>query len=153
MPRLLRLLVVSLLAGAALTPLALAAPTGGGQAKAAASPKLVLAGSQFGRVLFNDQGRALYAFTRDPRGRSRCSGQCAAKWPPFLVHGKVTAGPGVGASLIGTTRRRDGSLQVAYAGHPLYFYVGDPKGKLLCGNVKEFGGLWLAVAASGKPVK
>ena len=44
-------------------------------------------------------------------------------------------------------------LQVVYAGRPLYFYVGDPKGKILCGNVSEFGGLWLVVAASGKVVR
>lgn len=151
MSRSLRLLAVSLLAGA-LAPLAFAAPNGG-QAKAAASPKLVLAGSQFGRVLFNGSGRALYVFTRDPRGRSVCTGECAAKWPPYIVRGKVVAGPGVHPGLVGATRRRDGSIQVLYAGRPLYFYVGDPKGKILCGNVNEFGGLWLAVAASGKPVK
>ena len=150
MPRLPRLLVISLLAGA-LAPLAAAST--GGQAKVAASPKLVLAGSQFGRVLFDGNRRALYAFTRDPRGRSACTGECAAKWPPYIVRGKVVAGPGVRASLIGTTRRRDGSIQVLYGGRPLYFYVGDPKGKILCGNVNEFGGLWLVVAASGKLIK
>ena len=152
MPRPLRSILASLFAGAALAPLALAAPSVG-QAMTAASPKLVLAGSQFGRVLFNSNRRALYAFTRDVHGRSTCTGKCAAKWPPYVVHGKVAAGPGVRASLITTTRRGDGRLQLVYAGHPLYFYVGDPKGKLLCGNVKEFGGLWLAVAASGTPVK
>ena len=151
MSRSLQMLAVSLLAGA-LAPLAFAAPNGG-QTKAAASPKVVLAGSQFGRVLFDGNGRALYVFTRDPRGRSVCSGECAAKWPPYVVRGKVVAGPGVRASLIGTTRRRDGRIQVLYAGRPLYFYVGDPKGKVLCGNVTEFGGLWLVVAASGRPVK
>ncbi len=147
-----RSLLVLLLAGTALAPPTLAAPNLE-QAAAAVPPKLVPTSSQFGRVLFDGNGRALYVFTRDPRGISTCTGQCAVKWPPYIVHSKVVAGPGVHGSLIGTTRRKDGSVQVMYAGQPLYFYVGDPKGKLLCGNVKEFGGLWLAVSASGKPVK
>ena len=150
MPRSLRLLLVCFLA-AVFVPLAFAAPTGG-QARIVA-PRLVLAGSQFGRVLFDGNGRALYAFTRDRRGRSACAGECAAKWPPYIVRGKVAAGRGVRASLIRTIRRGDGKLQVVYAGHPLYFYVGDPKGKVLCGNVNEFGGLWLVVAAGGKLIK
>ena len=151
MIRPLRSILVWLFVSAALAPLALGAPTGP-QARIAA-PRLVLAGSQFGRVLFDGNRRALYAFTRDPRGRSACTGECAAKWPPYIVRGKVAAGPGVRASLIRTTRRRDGRFQVVYAGHPLYFYVGDPKGKVLCGNVNEFGGLWLVVAAGGKLIK
>jgi predicted lipoprotein with Yx(FWY)xxD motif len=152
MPRSLGPLLVSFLTAAVLVPVALAA-SGSPHASAAVSPKLVVAASQFGPVLFNQDGRALYGFTRDSRGRSACSGECAVKWPPFLVTRKVAAGSRVEASRISTIRRADGSTQVVYAGHPLYFYKGDPKGKLLCGNFKEFGGLWLAVAASGKLVK
>ena len=149
MSRLLGFLVACFLAGAAFASLGSAA-LGAPLASASGPPKLTLAGSQYGRVLFDGQRRALYAFTRDPRGRSVCSGECAVKWPPYIVRGRVAAGAGVRASLIGTTRRADGRLQVVYAGRPLYFYVDDPKGKVLCGNVSEFGGVWLVVAASGK---
>ena len=141
MIRPLRSILVWLFVSAALAPLALGAPTGP-QARIAA-PRLVLAGSQFGRVLFDGNRRALYAFTRDPRGRSACTGECAAKWPPYVVRGRVGAGPGIRPSLIGTTRRGDGRLQVLYRGRPLYFYAqdkasGDTKGQ----NV---GGIWFVV--------
>jgi predicted lipoprotein with Yx(FWY)xxD motif len=57
-------------------------------------------------------------------------------------------------SLLGTSRRRDGRLQVTYNGRPLYFYVGDKKpGQVLCQNVDEFGGTWLVVRPSGRLVR
>jgi predicted lipoprotein with Yx(FWY)xxD motif len=108
--------------------------------------------SSFGRILFDGRGYALYGFTRDPRGRSACRGACAAAWPPYLV--KARAGAGVKSRLLGTTKRADGRLQVTYAGHPLYYYVGDRKpGQVLCQNVKEFGGLWLVVRPNGQLVR
>lgn len=141
-------IAVSFVAAAAFAPGALPA-----DAHTTVGPKLTLARSQFGRVLFDGNGRAIYAFTRDRGRRSTCSGECAVKWPPYIVKGKVAAGLGVRSGLIGTTRRADGRLQAVYAGHPLYFYVDDPKGKVLCGNVSEFGGLWLVIGASGKYVR
>ena len=62
-------------------------------------------------------------------------------------------GSGVDAKLLGTTERDDGSTQVTYAGHPLYYYVDDPPGEVLCQNVEEFGGLWLVVEPSGDAVQ
>ena len=53
--------------------------------------------------------------------------------------------------LLGRTTRPDGRKQVTYNGHPLYFYVHDPKGQILCHNVFEFGGDWLVVRKSGNP--
>jgi predicted lipoprotein with Yx(FWY)xxD motif len=119
-----------------------------------AAPKLTVSSSPFGKILFDGRRRALYAFTRDGRGRSTCYGACAAAWPPFLVTRKPAAASGVRRSLIGTVRRRDGRLQATYAGRPLYFYVGDRKaGQVLCQNVVEFGGTWLVVRASGRLVR
>jgi predicted lipoprotein with Yx(FWY)xxD motif len=114
-------------------------------------PRLTLRDSQFGPVLFDGRNRALYLFTRDPRGKTRCYGACAAAWPPFYAKGRPRAGRGVDRSLIGTIRRRDGRRQVTYKGQALYFYVDDPRGQVLCNDVFEFGGTWYAVDAKGKP--
>ena len=117
-------------------------------AASAAAPTVAVRQSQYGRILFDGRGYVLYAFTHDARGRSRCSGACAKAWPPFVVRARPTGG------LLGATRRRDGSLQVTYAGRPLYYYVGDRKpGQILCQNVREFGGLWLVVRPDGGLVR
>src|SRR4051812_7974797 len=72
--------------------------------------------SAYGNVLFDGRGFVLYAFTKDPRGRSRCGGACAAAWPPFIVPGTAHAGAGIKGSMLGVVKRSDGRLQVAYAG-------------------------------------
>lgn len=119
-----------------------------------AGPTLTVHSSGFGQVLFDGRGFVLYAFTKDPRGRSACSGACAKAWPPYAVRGTLRAGAGVKASLLGTIRRANGTPQVTYAGKPLYYYVGDKRPRqILCQNVSEFGGLWLIVRPSGKLVR
>jgi predicted lipoprotein with Yx(FWY)xxD motif len=114
-------------------------------------PRVTLRDSQFGPVLFDGRGRALYLFTRDPRNRTRCYGACAEAWPPFYAKGRPRAGQGVDRDLLGTIERRDGRRQVTYKGQALYFYVDDPRGQVLCNDVVEFGGTWFAVDAKGKP--
>jgi predicted lipoprotein with Yx(FWY)xxD motif len=69
----------------------------------------------------------------------------------MLTKGKPVAGKGIRKGLLGTTRRRDGKRQVTYRGQPLYYYVADEPGRILCHNVPEFGGLWLVVQGNGKP--
>jgi predicted lipoprotein with Yx(FWY)xxD motif len=109
--------------------------------------------SSFGRILFDGRGYVLYGFTRDPRAKSACSGACARKWPPYVVKSRPRAGAGVAAHRLGTTKRPDGSLQVTYAGRPLYYYIGDRQpGQILCQNVTEFGGVWRVVRPSGRLV-
>ena len=89
--------------------------------------------------MFDADGRALYAFTRDPKGRSTCYGPCAAAWPPYIVRGRLCAPIGVRRSLLGTTLRHDGSRQLTFGGRPLFFYVGDTgPGVVRCQNVLEF---------------
>ena len=113
-------------------------------------PLLKLRDSQVGRVLFSGGDGALYTFTRDPSGRSRCHGDCAEAWPPFFAKGRPRAAAGVKRSLLGTIargRRR----QVTYGGQPLYFYEHDPRGEVLCNDIGEFGGTWFAVTAEGRP--
>jgi len=119
----------------------------------ASAATLTAKSSRFGRILFDGRGFVLYAFTRDPRGRTSCYGACAAAWPPYIVTARPRAGAGVTRGLLGTTRRRDGKLQGTYAGRPLYYYVGDRSpGQILCQNVEGFGGLWLVVRPNGKVV-
>jgi len=120
----------------------------------AASSQITVRGSSYGRVLFDGRGFALYAFTKDTRGRSACSGACAKAWPPYIVPTRVTAAMGVKSSLLGTVKRGDGRLQATYAGKPLYYYVGDRKPlQILCQNVNEYGGLWLVVKPDGTLVR
>jgi predicted lipoprotein with Yx(FWY)xxD motif len=136
--------------------LAAAAGSGGPGAEGSTAPgaTLTVRSSDFGRIVFDSRGRALYAFTRDPRARSVCSGACAVAWPPYIVRGSLRSGPGIKRSLLGTTRRRDGMRQVTYAGRPLYYYVGDRRpGEVRCQNIFEFGGLWLVQRPNGRLVR
>jgi predicted lipoprotein with Yx(FWY)xxD motif len=119
-----------------------------------AGPTLQARSSAYGRVIFDNRGFVLYGFTRDPRGRSACYGACAKAWPVYYKQGVLRAGSGIKRSLIGTTKRRNGRLQITYAGHPLYYYVGDRRpGQITCQNIAEFGGTWLVVRPSGKLVR
>lgn len=110
--------------------------------------------SPYGRILADDRGRALYLFTRErPGGKPRCYGACARAWPPFLTKGLPRAGAKVAGAKLGTVRRSDGRRQVTYAGRPLYYYVSDrAPGQVTCQAVAEYGGTWLVVDRTGKPV-
>jgi predicted lipoprotein with Yx(FWY)xxD motif len=110
--------------------------------------------SRYGRILFDGRGRVLYLFARDRGGRSSCYGACAKAWPPFLTKGAPRALAGVNAKLLGTTKRSDGTMQVTYAKHPLYYFSEDTRpGQIKCQNVSNFGGLWLVVTPNGKAVR
>jgi predicted lipoprotein with Yx(FWY)xxD motif len=100
--------------------------------------------SQFGRILADRRGQAFYLFGREKSRTSQCYGACAKAWPPVLTKGKPRT-DGARRRLLGTTRRRDGKLQVTYRDRPLYYYEDDSPGRVLCNNVNEFGGLWLVV--------
>lgn len=106
--------------------------------------------SQFGEALFDGERRAIYYFDKETSERSQCYGACAAAWPPVLTEGDPVAGGAAQSKLLGTTKRDDGTTQVTYAGRPLYYYVDDPLGEILCHDVEEFGGLWLAVQPNGE---
>jgi predicted lipoprotein with Yx(FWY)xxD motif len=112
--------------------------------------KLKLIRSSYGRVLADESGQALYAFTKDG-AKSRCYGPCAKAWPPFKVRGQVRAKRGVNPDLIDTVERRNGRDQVTYDGQPVYFYAHEGRNQVLCHDVDEFGGTWLALHGSGKP--
>src|SRR2546423_4301750 len=110
--------------------------------------------SKYGKVLFDGKGRSLYLFAKDRAGKSSCYGACAKAWPPLLTTGAPRAAHGARKSLLGTTSRRDGKLQVTYAGHPLYGFANDTKrAQITCQNVSQFGARWLVVTPAGKAVK
>jgi predicted lipoprotein with Yx(FWY)xxD motif len=111
-----------------------------------------LISSQFGKILGDGRGQAFYYFDKEQTRRSECYGACARAWPPVLTEGRTVAGKGARARLIGTTKRRNGKRQVTYDGRPLYYYVDDGPGRVLCHNVSEFGGLWLVIERDGEPV-
>lgn len=135
------------------TGAAIVSSAGARHARAAAAGEHIIAHrSAYGTVIFTGQNRSIYLFARD-RGSSTCYGACAKTWPPVLTKAKPTAGPGVRAKLLGTVRRKGGTLQVTYAGHPLYRFIGDTKpGEITCQNVSEFGAKWLVVTPAGKAV-
>jgi predicted lipoprotein with Yx(FWY)xxD motif len=108
--------------------------------------------SDYGRVIADGKGEAFYLFDKESTKKPQCYGPCAQAWPPVLTKGEPKAGKGVKQSLLGTTRRSNGKLQVTYAGQPLYYYVDDSPGTILCHDVAEFGGLWLVVKPNGEAV-
>jgi predicted lipoprotein with Yx(FWY)xxD motif len=108
---------------------------------------------RYGRILVDARGRTLYLFTRDSERTSRCRGACARAWPPYVVSTAGRAAGGARSALVGVARRADGSRQLTYRGHPLYYYVGDrAPGQILCQDVEEYGGHWWIVSPKGAPV-
>jgi predicted lipoprotein with Yx(FWY)xxD motif len=119
----------------------------------ATGTRVSVAKSGLGRILVDSKGITLYDFVKDKGTTSVCYGACAALWPPLLTNGKPIAGPGVRASLLGTTKRKDGKLEVTYGGHPLYYFVTDRRpGQTTGQGVNQFGGPWWVISAAGKEI-
>jgi len=113
--------------------------------------ELVARGSDFGTMLFDDRGQAIYLFDVEKGDEPRCYGACAEAWPPVLTEGAPLAGDGLDQRLVSTTERRDGSMQVTYGGHPLYLYAHEARGEVKCHDVFLNGGNWYVVQPDGKP--
>jgi predicted lipoprotein with Yx(FWY)xxD motif len=106
-----------------------------------------------GSVLVNAKGHTIYLFAKDKNGRSACAGSCAKFWPPVLSQGKPSVGTGLKKSLVGTTRRSNGTRQVTYNRHPLYTYSLDKRAGQTKGEGNSlFGAKWWAVSAKGTAV-
>jgi predicted lipoprotein with Yx(FWY)xxD motif len=126
----------------------------GGPAKAAGAMSVKLTDSTLGKILVDGEGKTLYLFEADTANKSNCSGGCIAIWPPVTTDGAPSAGTGVVAGMLGTTKRDDGTSQITYAGHPLYWYAGDTKAGDAAGEgLTDFGGAWYAVSAAGEAVE
>jgi predicted lipoprotein with Yx(FWY)xxD motif len=155
--------------GAVVTALIISGCGGGGNGSAYSAPKTtpkttaatgtggapldVTSNPKLGKILVNPNGRTLYDFVIDKGTTSVCYGACASLWPPYLTKAKPVAGPGVSAALIGTTKRKDGSTEVTYAGHPLYYYAADrTRGQITGQALNQFGAPWYALAPNGREI-
>ena len=107
-------------------------------------------GSEFGTMIYGPRNQAIYIFQRDSKNKTACYGECAAAWPPVITRGEPRARDGAKQSLVGTVKRRDGTLQVTYAGQPLYYYANEGPGEVRCHNVNLNGGLWWVIGPDGK---
>jgi predicted lipoprotein with Yx(FWY)xxD motif len=106
---------------------------------------------KLGKFLTGEDGKTLYLFTPDTTSASNCTGDCAATWPPFTLEADETVKGGDGVTgTFGTIARQDGSMQVTYAGHALYYYSGDTA----AGDVNGQGlfNKWYVVGADGNAI-
>jgi len=132
-------------------------PAGASSSSAAAggsgSTVITTVSSSAGTFLANSSGHAVYLWTKDSSGMSACSGACAGAWPPVTTTGTVTASGGAKSSDLGTITRSDGTKQVTYDGHPLYFFSGDSGPGMASGQGNDgFGAKWWLVSPSGSDV-
>jgi predicted lipoprotein with Yx(FWY)xxD motif len=126
----------------------------GSDASSSSGPSVSTASTSLGRIVVNSGGRTLYMFGKDKRDKSACAGMCAEFWPPLIAGGKPRATGGARASLLGTTKRADGRMQVTYNRHPLYTFVKDTKkGQTHGEGLTAFGGQWNAISPAGSKVE
>lgn len=107
--------------------------------------------NEMGIMLFDLSGHTLYRFDGDKGTTSTCYGACAKSWPPALTEGKIRA-VDVPRKLVGTSKRKDGTIQLTYDGHPLYTHSGDRQGDSSATGVKDFGAKWHALRRNGEDV-
>jgi predicted lipoprotein with Yx(FWY)xxD motif len=141
--------------GSAATSTGVASPSSSPPASPASAGATVKVATdaKLGQILVDGSGKTLYLFVKDTGTVSTCYTSCAQFWPPIVTTGPPQAGAGAQASLLGTTQRTDGTTEVTYAGHPLYFFLsdqaaGDTKGQ----GVDGFGGLWWVLDPTGKAI-
>jgi len=120
---------------------------------AAAATIMAATDAKLGTILVDGSGKTVYLFVADKSTASTCYTSCATIWPPVLTTGAPVAGSGATASLLGTTTRTDGKVEVTYAGHPLYYFIQDKKAGDTTGQgVDGFGGLWWVLSPAGKAI-
>lgn len=108
----------------------------------------------YGDHLVDGKGMSLYLFEADEGGMSSCYDACATAWPPLMTSGAPQAAGKAKHSLLGTVKRKDGSMQVTYGGWPVYYFIkdraaGDTKGQ----GIDGFGAEWYLVGPDGKTVE
>jgi predicted lipoprotein with Yx(FWY)xxD motif/mono/diheme cytochrome c family protein len=103
------------------------------------------------RYMVDADGQSLYIYLNDEEEISNCQDRCAENWPPLMIEGSPTAGQGVDENLLGTIDRDDGSKQVTYNGHPLYYYSRDSGPGQVTGH--RLGSVFFLVSPSGEPIR
>jgi len=132
-------------------PAPTAGPTGTETGAVDGGTEVATSDSDLGTILTDADGRTLYLFEADTDGSSTCYDDCAATWPALTSSGDPQAGDGADASLLGTTARDDGTIQVTYAGQPLYHFASDQAAGET--NGQGFGDVWWVVGPDGAAVK
>jgi predicted lipoprotein with Yx(FWY)xxD motif len=107
-------------------------------------------GEELGLIIYDLSGHTLYTFEKDKGSTSTCYGACAKTWPPALTEGKARAGGEALPAKVGTTKRKDGTIQLTYAGHPLYRYTRDGQVDVNGNGIESFGGEWHAIRPNGE---
>ncbi|WP_329458149.1 COG4315 family predicted lipoprotein [Streptomyces sp. NBC_01497] len=130
-----------------------AAGSGSGSGAATAVSSIDTKSGDMGTYLTDGSGKTLYLFAQDTHAASTCDGSCASGWPPVTAKAAPKAGSGVTSAKLTVVKRSDGTMQVAYAGHPLYYFsgdsaAGDTKGQ----GVDGFGAKWWLVGPDGKQI-
>ena len=129
------------------------APTTSSSSATSSSLSIGTVKGSAGTYLTGASGRALYLWVADSGGKSSCTGGCAQAWPPVIASSTPAAAGGVSAANLGTITRTDGTKQVTYKGHPLYYYAGDTQGGTTNGQGSDqFGAKWWLVAPSGSAI-
>jgi predicted lipoprotein with Yx(FWY)xxD motif len=104
-----------------------------------------------GKILVDGNGKTLYVFTKDAPDTVNCDAKCQANWPPLVSSGTPKLGPGVDASLIGSTALPNGEKVITYDHMPLYYFFQDTQPGQISGE--NVGSVWFVVSPDGKPVK
>ena len=114
---------------------------------------VTIADSKVGKILVDGNGKTLYLFEADKGSVSSCYDSCLTVWPALLTSGAPEAGPGLNGNLLSTTKRTDGTLEVVYNGHPLYYFTGDKQpGDVTGQDLNSFGALWYVLAPTGSKI-
>jgi predicted lipoprotein with Yx(FWY)xxD motif len=122
-----------------------------GSKDAAAGGAIKVADSDFGPILTDAEGRALYGFSKDTKGRSTCYGNCEQAWPPLLAEGAPTASGDLDESLLKTVTREDGSKQVVVGKWPAYLFASDSAAGDT--NGQGVNDVWWLISPDGKLIK
>ena len=137
---------------AATTPTSAATTTA--PANTASGVAITTKHSKLGTVLAAGPKRmTVYLFEADKGESSACSGACASAWPPVTTSGAPTSTGAAKSADVGTIARADGTKQVTYKGHPLYYFVKDEDaGDAYGQGSTAFGAGWYVLSPSGKKI-
>ena len=146
-------LVAACSSGSSSTGAAASSSPAGASSASGSGAAVISTASSSGGTFLTDGGRAVYLWVKDSGGKSACSGACAGAWPPVTTTGTVTVSGAAKAGALSTIARSDGTKQVTYDGHPLYFFAGDSGPGTASGQGSDnFGAKWWLVAPNGSDV-